>query len=142
MKGKINLKSSDSQKSISEHEIASRPAQPVRLYHHREHTNEQIEQNYSSTHQTFLIRDLATADATAARHIQFQIMKNFNSMNNAELQELRLIVSKNLASKQTLSNKGGYILTKFYRHRPNINALVSAYITLKGINFELFENSL
>ena len=117
MKGLCNLKSSYSQKSISEHEITSRPAQPVRLYHHTEHTNQQIEQNYNSTHQTFLIRDLASADATAARHIQFQIMKNFNSINNAELQDLRLIVSKNLASKKTLSNKGGYNLKEFCRHR-------------------------
>ena len=114
MKGLCSLKSSDSQKSISEHEITSRPAQPVRLYHHTEHTNQQIEQNYNSTHQTFLIRDLATADTTAARHIQFQIMKNFNFIDNAELQDLRLIVSKNLASKKTLSNKGGYNLREFY----------------------------
>ena len=57
-----------------------------------------------------MVRDLGTADATAARHIQFQIMNNFNSLNNQDLQDLKLIVSKNLAMKKTLTNKDGYTL--------------------------------
>ena len=97
------MKSCASQKSVSEHENISRQAQPVRLYH-------QNEQKISSYHQSVLVRDLGTADSTAARHIQFQIMNNFTSLNNQELQDLKLIVSRNLAMKKTLTNKDGYTL--------------------------------
>ena len=96
------MKSLISQRSVSEHGSISRQAQPVRLYHQREH-REQV----NSSHQTFVVRDLGTADATAARHIQYQIMNNFNSLNNTEIQDLRLIVSRNLVTKKTLSNKDG-----------------------------------
>lgn len=98
------MKSCASQKSVSEHETVSRQAQPVRLYQQ----NEQTQHSMSSYHQSVLVRDLGTADFTAARHIQFQLMNNFNSLNNVELQDLKLIVSRNLAIKKTLTNKDGY----------------------------------
>lgn len=97
------MKSHASQKSESEYENISRQAKPVRLYH-------QNEQKLSSYHQSVLVRDLGTADSTAARHIQFQIMSNFTSLNDQELQDLKLIVSRNLALKKTLTSKDGYTL--------------------------------
>ena len=99
-------KSCASQKSESEHENISRQAQPVCLFQQ----NERTQQTTSSYHQSVSVRDLGTADATAARHIQFQIMNNFTSLNNQELQDLKLIVSRNLAMKKTLTNKDGYTL--------------------------------
>ena len=100
------MKSHASQKSESEYENISRQAQPVRLYQQ----NERTQQTISSYHQSVLVRDLGTADATAARHIQFQIMNNFNSLINQDFQDLKLIVSRNLAMKKTLTNKDGYAL--------------------------------
>ena len=98
------LKSCASRKSESEYQTISRQAQPVRLYQQ----NEQTQHTISSSHRSVLVRDLGTADVVAARHIQFQIMNNFNSLNNVELQDLKLIVSGKLAMKKTLTNKDGY----------------------------------
>ena len=87
------------------------------------------------------MRDLGTADATAARHIQFQIMSNFTSLNNQELQDLKLIVSRNLAMKKTLTNKDGYTVLWVVKS-VKLRIRLKHEITLIGIDFELFKNSL